>query len=135
MAEKLGCPTKFTPEIKQKLLYAISKGATYDLACKYARIDYSTLCLWRQKATKEKDQSFIDFFNDLKEVEGSIALHWLQKIDDAMEMQTWTAAAWKLERIHSKAYSANAGMIELNERFERLEQLLKSKGEQSEEGT
>jgi hypothetical protein len=135
MADK-GQPTKFTPETKKKLLYAISKGATYDLACKYARISYDVFALWRRRANQEGIEEFVNFFNDLKEVEGSTALHWLQKIDDAMEKELWTAAAWKLERIHSKAYSANAGMIELNERFERLENLLKSKGErENEEGT
>jgi len=118
---KRGQPTKFTPEIKEKLLVAIRKGAPYSMACDYAGIDYTTLLNWKKKANDEKLDDYIQFFKDLKEAEGLTALVWLEKIDKAMNDGAWQAAAWKLERRHYKHFSSQAGIIEMNERLDRLE--------------
>ena len=117
----VGRPTKFTAETKEKLLIAIRKGAPYELACNYARIDYTTLLLWKKKAEIELVQEYIDFFRDLKEAEGQTSLIWLDKIDKAMNEGAWQAAAWKLERRHNKYFSSQAGIIEMNERLDKLE--------------
>ncbi len=116
-----GQPTKFTPEVKEKILTAIRKGAPYELACNYARIDYTTLLNWKKKAEIECVQDYIEFFKDLKEAEGHTSLVWLDVIDKAMKDGQWTAAAWKLERRHNKYFSSQAGLIEMNERLEKLE--------------
>ena len=118
---KVGRPTKFTKETRDKLLVAIRKGAPYELACNYARIDYTTLLNWRDKAEIDKEQEYIDFFEDLREAEGTTALVWLDKIDKSMNDGAWQAAAWKLERRHYKHFSSQAGIIEMNERLDRLE--------------
>ena len=97
------------------------KGAPYEIACNYARIDYTTFLNWRKKAEEDKLPDYIEFFKDLKEAEGSISLKWLNHIDDAMEDGTWSAAAWKLERRRSKYFSQQAAIIELNERLDKLE--------------
>jgi len=117
----MGRPTKFTPEAKEKILVAIRKGAPYEMACNYARIDYTTLLNWKRKAEVDKIPAYIDFFKDLKEAEGHTALIWLEKIDKAMEEGLWTAAAWKLERRHYKHFSSQAGIINLNERVTTIE--------------
>lgn len=116
-----GRPTKFTPEVKEKLLTAIRKGAPYELACNYARIDFSTLCNWRKKADVEKLPDYIQFFEDLKEAEGVTSLVWLDKIDKAMNEGAWQAAAWKLERRHHKHFSGQAALLEMNARLDKLE--------------
>ena len=125
-----GAPTKFTDETKEKILLAIRKGAPYELACNSARIDYTTLLNWRRKAENDKLPAYIKFFEDLKEAEGHTALKWLDVIDKAMIDGSWQPAAWKLERRHAKHYSAQAAIIEMNERLERLE-----KGEVDEKTT
>lgn len=117
----VGRPTKFTPEIKEKILVAIRKGAPYELACNYARIDYTTMLNWKKKAEIELDPEYIEFFRDLKEAEGHTSLIWLDVIDKAMKEGQWTAAAWKLERRHYKHFSNQAGIIEMNERLDKLE--------------
>ena len=117
----VGRPAKFTAETKEKLLIAIRKGAPYELACNYARIDYTTLLLWKKKAEIELVQEYIDFFRDLKEAEGQTSLIWLDKIDKAMNEGAWQAAAWKLERRHYKHFSSQAGIIQMNERLDKLE--------------
>lgn len=116
-----GQPSKFTPEIKEKLLTAIRKGAPYELACNYARIDVKTLWNWKQRAEVDNEPEFVQFFQDLKEAEGLTSLVWLEKIDKAMNDGAWQAAAWKLERRHHKHFSAQAALLEMNERLDRLE--------------
>lgn len=118
---KEGRPTKFTPENKEKLLIAIRKGAPYEIACNYAGICYVTFMNWRNKANIDKIPEYVEFFRDLKEAEGQIALVWLDKIDKAMNEGAWQAAAWKLERRHYKHFSSQAGMIEMNQRLDQLE--------------
>lgn len=125
-----GQPTKFTPEIKEKLLTAIKKGAPYELACNYARIHYTTVLNWKKKAEKELLPEYIEFFNDLKEAEGSTALKWLNVIDKSMSEGVWQAAAWKLERRHAKYFSSNSAIVEMNERLDKLE-----KGDSNEKGS
>jgi transposase len=93
--------------LQASFMKAISAGATYKLACNYAGICYVTLRNWINKAEKllsldddalsDKDKIFVDFYFRLKKVEGEAALKWLEKIDNASEIQ-WQAAAWKLER-------------------------------------
>jgi hypothetical protein len=117
----IGRPTKFTQETKDKLLMAIRKGAPYELACNYARIDITTLYNWRDKAEINKEEAYIEFFKDLKEAEGITALMWLDKIDKAMDDGQWTAAAWKLERRHYKHFSSQAQLIDMNQRLVKLE--------------
>lgn len=117
----IGRPTKFTQETKDKILMAIRKGAPYELACNYARIDITTLYNWRDKAEIDKEPTYIEFFKDLKEAEGLTALKWLDKIDKAMDEGQWTAAAWKLERRHYKHFSSQAQLIDMNQRLVKLE--------------
>jgi len=126
-----GRPTKFTAEHKEKLLYAISKGAPYELACNYARIHYTTFLNWKELA--ETDQKYFEFFEELKHAESATALRWLGKIDEAMDKGTWQSAAWKLERRHSKYFSDQSGVIALNERVDNIEDDKNAQGKRSSE--
>ncbi|CAB4128446.1 hypothetical protein UFOVP100_33 [uncultured Caudovirales phage] len=132
-SRSIGRPTKFTPEVKEKLLIAIRKGAPYELACNYARIDVSTMYNWKEKAEIDKLPDYIQFFQDLKEAEGHTALIWLDIIDKAMKEGQWTAAAWKLERRHYKHFSSHAGIIEMNEKLDKLLEKEKNENHSSEE--
>lgn len=133
MPNKVGCPSKFTEEVKEKLLYAISKGAPYELACDYAGITYSCLKEWKIKGDSEKYPEFAAFLAKLKEARGQTALVWLEKIDEAMA-QSWQAAAWKLERRFYKYYSNHAQMIEQEERLKKLEAKFNGDKTDEEEG-
>ena len=120
-APKPGQPTKFVPERKEKIIEALRKGAPYELACNYAGICYVTFMNWRNKAEIDKIPEYVEFFRELKEVEGETALRWLAVIDKAMDDDQWTAASWKLERRYNKYFSNNAAVIEMNERLDKLE--------------
>jgi transposase len=103
----IGRPTKFTPEVRAKLMVAIRKGAPYSIAANYAGISESLFKEWRAAAKKGENPEFVSFMAELKEAEGETALTWLDKIDNAMNDGNWQAAAWKLERRYFSEFSAN----------------------------
>ena len=108
--DKVGAPTKFTEETKNKLLVALRKGAPYTHACSYAKISFEIFSQWRSRA-KDGESPFVEFFEDIKEAEAQTSLIWLDKIDKAMQDGAWQAAAWKLERRYPETYSTNAPLI------------------------
>ena len=88
--------SKYTPDVVNRILDAISKGATYELACHYGGIAKDTFYNWLN--TKP------DFSDAIKNAEGSAVVKWLEQIDKAAEGGTWQAAAWKLERRYPHQY-------------------------------
>lgn len=101
-----GRPTKFTPDVKERLFHAIRKGAPYTIACDYAGISYELLRQWRMEGNVGEDPEFVEFLVNLKKAEGETALKWLDVIENAMP-ENWQAAAWKLERRHFSEFSSN----------------------------
>jgi hypothetical protein len=122
-----GRPTDFTPDVKERLLVAIRKGAPYDMACAYAGISYSCLNKWRKKAETGQDPDFVQFFHDLNQIKAQTALVWLDKIDKAMNDGVWQAAAWKLERRYYRHFSNHAPIVEMEERIRKMEESLSRK--------
>jgi transposase len=91
----MGRKSKYTSEVVDKLTDAIRTGATYDLACKYAGIAYETFRQWQAEKPA--------FSEVIKAAEGEAAVGWLQKIERAT-VESWQAAAWKLERRYPQDY-------------------------------
>lgn len=91
-----GRPTKYSDERAAKILEAISIGATYELAAKYAGISRDTLTRWRQR--------YAAFATQLEEAEGRAAVGWLAKIEREASNGDWRAASWKLERRYPQDY-------------------------------
>jgi len=88
-------PTKFDPIRTQRLLEAVERGLSYNLACQLAGISVSALGAWRRR--------YGDFNEQLKEAEGRRADRWLGFIEAAAP-KNWSAAAWLLERCHPAEY-------------------------------
>jgi len=100
----VGRPSKFTPAVVDKLTTAIRQGATYDLASKFAGIDYETFRDWRKQGD-EGVAKYSAFSVAVKQAEGDATMKWLSHVEDAAEGGTWQAAAWKLERRYPESYS------------------------------
>jgi len=98
-----GRPSKLTPEIRQNLAHAISVGATYELACVYAGIDYSTFRRWMLKGEEQAKGDHREFRDAVKRAEGEAVVRLLSIIELAAKDQ-WQAAAWKLERRYPESY-------------------------------
>lgn len=111
----LGQPLKLLkPGVKDKILAALSRGASYQIACGYAGISYETLRSWIRRAEqllelvdeeieKHPDKIYFDFYCHLKHVESVAALKWLEKIDNASTFH-WQAAAWKLSKRYPEEF-------------------------------
>jgi hypothetical protein len=68
-----GRPTKFTPQVRAKLLEAITEGATYKLACKYANVGYSTFADWMQRGAAGNPE-FIEFSDSVNAAEAEAGI-------------------------------------------------------------
>lgn len=108
----VGHPPKFKQEITDKVLYAVGLGAPLNMACNYAGVDYSTFRKW-VIAGESGEEQYIEFLQALKRAQGGAGVHWLEKINEAMENGTWQAAAWKLERKFYKDFSQHAPIMEM----------------------
>ena len=105
---------KLKKACKQRLIDALLQGATYELACNYAGINYSTYRRWMIQGEIEDTGAFRDLYDAVKAAEGEAAMKWLKAID-ASTTKDWQAAAWKLERRYWKSYSKHVETIGIGE--------------------
>ena len=99
-SETVGRPTKFTEETISAIIKAVKLGSSYVLAAQSAGIHPATLSVWMKQGRENVSEELSLFYSRVKKAEGDRASTWLQHIEDAAEKGTWTAAAWKLERIY-----------------------------------
>src|SRR5262245_57099294 len=96
-------PSKMTEATVQKLCDALTLGATYDLAAKYAGIGPSTLRAWRAAAAQAKPGTrAYRLLERLDAAESQAVLHWLEQIEQAAKEGAWQASAWRLERRYAQ---------------------------------
>lgn len=103
------------PDVTNKILTAIAKGAPNTIACNYAGISNNTLLVWLKKGRavaelpneeieKHDDLIYYNFLCKIKEVRAAACCKWLEKIDEAANIH-WQAAAWKLERLYPEYFA------------------------------
>jgi transposase len=108
------------PGIREKILDALSKGASYGLAANCAGCCREQLRFWRKRGKDQfnagldrgEGDLYLDFYLDVIEAQGKAAVKWLEKIDNAAEQGAWQAAAWKLERRYPEEYGRDKQEIE-----------------------
>ncbi len=115
----MGRPSKLTPDVQARFVQAITLGATYEIACKYAGIVIDTYYRWR-KMGEERAGPHREFVEALERAEGTAAIGWLAKIEKAASDGAWQPAAWKLERRYPHAYGRTvqeqSGSVNVNHR-------------------
>lgn len=97
-------PTKLTPETQNKIVQALTLGATYEHAANFAGISYETFNNWMKRGEAASSGKFLQFFEAVKKAEGNATVGWLAKIEKAANDGNWQAAAWKLERRYPNDY-------------------------------
>lgn len=84
-------PSKFTPEVQQRLCDAIRAGNYYEAACGYAGVDYSNFRRWIEKGEKAKSGPYREFCEAIQkaaaDAEATIVAQWRQHIPE-----NWQAA-------------------------------------------
>jgi hypothetical protein len=97
-------PIPIEPYI-DKLVQAVSVGATYEIAALFAGISYKTFERWRLAAENAPENSPLGLLHTrIREAEGRAAVGWLAKIEVAASEGDWRAAAFKLERRYPEQY-------------------------------
>ncbi len=105
-------PSKLSEPVVNRLCEAIRKGATYERACDYAGISYSTFNGWIQQAETAKSGQFLKFLEAIRTAEGEAAKRWLDIIDAAaLNDGNWKAAAWMLSRRYPKDYGTSVQQV------------------------
>ena len=127
-----GRPTKFTPEIQQRLVQAIRAFATYKVAAEYAGISYRIFCYWMARGRAARSGPYFQFWQAIDtasaqaEVE-SIGLIYAASRPQVIQRVTttrvdstgaeivettekynrgdWRARAWLLEFCHPERWS------------------------------
>lgn len=97
-------PTKLTPEVHQRIVQALTLGATYELAAAYGGVSYNTFNEWMKAGVDAQSGRFRELYEAVKAAEGKAAVQWLAKIEAAANDGHWQAAAWKLERRYPADY-------------------------------
>ncbi len=109
-AVKLGRPTKFTPETRKKILWALRLGNFRKTAAEYAGISERTLCDWIYKGAEAGSGEYAEFCNDVIEAEQAAEVRALGVIQQAAN-RDWKAAAWFLERKFPQRYCTRAAVF------------------------
>ena len=135
MARKTGRPTDCTPETTRRIVDAVRLGLSYDDAAAAGGVGYTTMRDWINRAEAEQqrladnpkarprtsEQPFLDFSEALRKAEAEGQLRNAALVQKAADEQNWRAAAWILERRHSKTWGSNA---ELWQAYHQLRQEL-----------
>jgi hypothetical protein len=84
-----GRPSKYTPEVVERICYSLSQGNTRTTAVTCSGVSMPTFHTWMNE--------FPDFSDAIKRAEEQAVEHYVNVIHTA-STQTWQAAAWYLER-------------------------------------
>ena len=99
-----------------KLVQAVSIGATYEMAALFAGISYKTFERWRMKADAAPEGSALAVLRmRLLEAEGRAAISWLARIEAAAQAGDWHAAKFKLEHRWPQAYGPHLHKVALTD--------------------
>jgi transposase len=144
-------PTKFSNEIKHKIITAIRAGNYIETASAYAGISKNTLYDWLRRGEREKqrveknprykirksEQPFVDFSDAVEKALAEAEVRDVAIIAKAAEEQ-WQAAAWRLERKFPDRWGRKViehkGSLEVknDDSIKRIEQQLKQDDESRE---
>ncbi len=119
-----GRPTKFTPEMQERILEGMKKVLVKRHAAAYAGIHHKTLYRYlewgEEDLLNDLDTDYAKFCAAFKRTQAD-------KIDELVDgiqsrKKNWQALAWLLERCFRQDYGQDAGIIqELLEKSNRME--------------
>lgn len=99
-------PTKFTPEIIETIIKAVSIGATYKDAAEAAGCSYELFNDWMERGRKG-DKKYLQFLQAIRKAESNARNNYLSTIAQAAAKGDWKAAAWYLSHRAKSDYGDN----------------------------
>ena len=105
-----GRPTKFTTEVRKKILWALRLGNYRKTAAEYAGISERTLCMWVARGEQGEAGEYREFLDQVLEAEQTAEVRALGVIHQAAN-KDWKAAAWFLERKFPERFCTRAAVF------------------------
>lgn len=100
-----GRPSKFTPEVREKVLAAVAQGMHRSTAAAYAGISLSTLNKYLAiGASADAPPEYEQFLAEVLQREAQSEMTDIMRINKAAQDGEWRAAAWKAERRHPERW-------------------------------
>lgn len=94
---KVGRPTKFSPEVTERILTAIRAGNSLRASAESANIGYTCFKEWVVRGN-EGEEPFATFAAEVQRARGEAEQACVDCIFNAAKSGQWQAAAWLLER-------------------------------------
>jgi hypothetical protein len=105
----MGRPLKINKKVIEEISSAISIGASYDIAARYARVSYPTFQNWQRLGKKARtdqesgirlsptEKLYLMFLTEIETAEGEAGIRWVDVINKSARIDPqW--AAWMLTR-------------------------------------
>lgn len=123
---RTGRPSKFTAEVRERILQGLSVGVPLESSARAAGVSYSAFRQWIRRGERGTKGEYADFVRAVREAEGRALLKWLAIIDKAAADGDWRAAAWKAQMCRPELFGTRH-QVEVTGRDGRpIEQSLKS---------
>lgn len=119
-ASNVGRPSKFTQEVRERIIGAVRSGAYNETACAFAGIGESTFYRWLEQARQDEQadlevSEYREFWEAIQKAQSEAEIEKLLIISNAAKGKPtsdgvpgtagqWQAAAWFLERKHPERY-------------------------------
>jgi len=116
-----GRPTALTPEVRDKVVMALSIGNYRKDAAGFAGVDPRTLHRWLAKGRSDPGGEYGGFARDVAEAEGRAKIAALGCVQKAARDGDWRAAAWLLERKHPAEFSDKSQLFLIRKTMEQIE--------------
>lgn len=117
-----GRPSKFNPELANKLVEYISNRVPYKVAATAVGITERIFYKWLNEGKKDIEEEFesekAKFFHALKKAECDVLTKHLDNINEGVDK--WQSQAWILERRWNEHFGSNQ-VIEINRRLDDIE--------------
>jgi transposase-like protein len=113
-----GRPSKFTQEVQDAIIAALSIGATYKDAAEASGVAYDTFNEWMKMGQSQKSGKFSDFSELVKQTEAAARLKYLAVIENAATAGDWKAALEYLKRRDRSNWGDNVDVTTAGNKLE-----------------
>lgn len=103
----MGRPSKFTPEVRKRILDALRIGATRQDAALASGVSVSLFMEWLDNGRKQKTGAFVEFLESVEQAEGEARLKFTAVIARAANDGDWRAAESYLKRRDRASWGDN----------------------------
>jgi hypothetical protein len=122
-------PNKFTPEVRTKILLALTQGSFRDVAARSANIGPRTLNRWLNLGRQYPDGEYGKFQQAVQRIEATVETLAVERIFKAGMTEDAKLLCWYLERRWPQRWGRFRGeLVELKREINELRKLVQDQG-------